>query len=74
MRRDGVARTCHKFIMAAVLSLQTLVTIHFSYETQNTYLRDQLDRASFDGRNRVEAVNGAVVEYVEGEKEGQQGD
>lgn len=37
---------------------------------RDTYLRDQLDRASFDGGDRVEAVNGAVVKYVEGEEEG----
>lgn len=48
--------------------------MQFCYESRDTYLRDQLDRASFNGGNRVEAVNGAVVEYVEGEKEGQQGD
>lgn len=46
--------------------------MHFSL--RDTYLGNQLDRAPFDSGDRVEAVNGAVVEYVEGEEERQQGD
>ena len=60
--------------MAAVLSLEINRDMYFCYKTQNTYLRDQLDRASFDGGNRVKTINSAVIEYVKGEKERQQGD
>lgn len=54
--------------MLAVLSSR------HAFFLRDTYLRYQLDRAPFDGGNRVEAVNGAVIEYVEGEEERQQGD